>query len=176
MAGAALLAGIPGFENGIDVFVGPVHCERAAIGQHEGPRVCQRPRPLRASPPRAWGKIDAGAISTLKSFVLADRHLFALQFAGDAQNSDDDISALRRLNGFGTGPRIIFRPNQLRHQWPGAALPVTNFEVDLLPLLEVNVSGSHLWRFIGTDPAAGQWFAIDLDSREPALQTHAPTV
>ena len=54
-------------------------------------------------------------------------------------------------------------------------MPVTNFDVDLLPLLEVNVPGSHLWRLIA-DPAVGQWFSIDLDSREPALQTYADGV
>jgi hypothetical protein len=100
---------------------------------------------------------------------------FAFQFTGDAQNRHDDVRVLRRLNGFGTGPRIIFRPNQLRLHWPSAALPVTNFDMDLLSLLQVNVPGSRLWRLIA-DPAVGQWFSIDLDSREPALQTHADGV
>ena len=38
------------------------------------------------------------------------------------------------------------------------------------------MTDSRLRCFIAADPAVGKWFAIDFDSREPALQTHADGV
>ena len=109
---AAFFAGVPRFENRVGVLLGPVHAERAAVRQHHDQRLAgcgDRFEQVLFG----LGQIEAGAVAALEAFFV-DLHLFAFEFAGDADNGDDDVGVFRGFDGFGRGSQIDLRPDQLR--------------------------------------------------------------
>ena len=98
---AAFLARIPGFENRVDVFLCPVHGERASVGEHEDYWL-SRGRHRFEQLLFRLRQINAGAVAALES-LFAHRHLFAFEFAGDSQHRNHHIRVLRRFNGCGLG-------------------------------------------------------------------------
>ena len=103
-SGAALFAGIPRIENRVGVFVGPVHGERAAVGEDKDDGLAGGGHRFKQVL-FGLGKIDAGAVAAFEA-GYAHLHLFAFEFAGDAENSDDDIGILGGFDGLGLRTEI----------------------------------------------------------------------
>ena len=79
------------------MFVCPIHRKRAAVGEDKDDRLAGRCHCFKQILFR-FGKIDAGAVA---AFEAGDAylHLFAFEFAGDAENRDDDISIFGCFDG-----------------------------------------------------------------------------
>src|SRR5215472_16181489 len=92
------------------MLVGPVDGERAAIGEDEDHWLAGGRYSFKQI--FFWlGKIDAGAVAAFEA-RHTHLHLFAFEFAGNAENSDDDVSILCCLHCFGLAilPRRVINP------------------------------------------------------------------
>src|SRR6185437_135462 len=95
---SAFFAGIPGFEDGGEIRVGPVDGEGAPIHQDENCRLAGSANTFEQLL-LGSGKVDAGAVPALKSFC-ADSHFFTLYPRGEPQNNNDEVSASGGLDSF----------------------------------------------------------------------------
>ena len=94
---AAFLAGIPCLEQCIRVLVGPRHSQRAAGREHHNQRLARRAQRFEQVLLRR-GKFNAGAVAAVEA-VDVHIHLFAFKIGREADECDDGIGVLCRLNG-----------------------------------------------------------------------------
>ena len=96
--GAAFFAGIPGFENGSGVIVGPIDGEGGAAGEDDDQRLAGSGEGLEKLLLRS-GQSDVGPI-TAEEAGVAVLGLFAFELCGDADDGDDDIGFAGDVDGF----------------------------------------------------------------------------
>ena len=135
---ASLFAGVPGFEDCVGVVFGPVDAEGAAVHEHDdqrlaGGRHCFEQFLL------GLGQIEAGAIATFEAF-FADGHLFAFEFAGDANDGYDDVRVFCGGDGFSRWLHVDLGPDELRCRGVALRQDVFNFQFVGLALFEVDSS------------------------------------
>lgn len=170
---STFFAGIPCVENGADVGVGPVHGECAAIGEHHDkrPSGCSQ---LFDQVFFGFRQIEAGAIATLESGFI-HLHLFALQFAGKANDCDHNISLFCRGNSRRVGCGVELCPHQSRDRRGPITLAVVHNEFIASALFQMDNGNLGDSARIIDIPVADQLLAV-ADQAEQAIRFEAEVV
>jgi hypothetical protein len=113
--GATFFAGIPGFENGTGMFVGPVDGEGAAAGEDDHERFAGSGEGFEENL-LGGGKSDVSAIAPEETGV-AVFGLLAFELGSDADDGDDDVRFARDLDGF--LKKVRGKPEKANGGFPG---------------------------------------------------------
>src|SRR3954452_7570378 len=155
----ALLAGVPGFEDGVRVLLLPVRSQSAAVHEHDdkGLAGCSH----RLHQVLFWfGQVETGAISTEKAGQF-NRHLLAFEAARDSDNRDNNVRVPRSSDGCGIR-RIVHRsPDELRFNLAIPKMAISDIEFYSVSFFQMNLSEA---RTIAT--GAGDLFVINGNTGE----------
>jgi hypothetical protein len=110
-----------------------------------------------------FGQVERGAVAALEAGLL-HLHLFAFEFAGDADDGNDDVSGFGGGDGSGLGFQIDERPDEFSagfEFWPGAKSTSS-----LAGLAGFKMDAANLGIDAVVVPGRGYVFAVETDAEE----------